>query len=242
MSQVQERLAKINGYLALITNADHKKMPALNDLLRMQSEASYAQLLNGIDSALELYIEKRNGECFAKVQAMQAACARRDSGFNLLGNGFYMHQGTRGARMLDPSTAMLKDHTEFIKGYEPVMQERAMVPRRITLIHKLYGREARITTNARPGFLSQSVLCYGALRGSFFNLSDKERAFLASNFYQLDDGLKEYLLHKQLIPGPKQLDVVERPKEVLAATIEYLGHKIDARQLQRVLMSWYAGS
>ena len=67
MTQVQERLSKLNGYLRQITNSDHRKLAAVNEILRMQGEACYAQLLNGIDCALELYIEKRNHECFAKV-------------------------------------------------------------------------------------------------------------------------------------------------------------------------------
>lgn len=76
-------------------------------------------------------------------------------------------------------------------------------------------------------------------------MSDSERSFLASNFYQLDDGLREYLIFSKLVqdksakPAAKEDDAdgttkeveifVERPKDILSAKIAYLALKVDAR-------------
>lgn len=74
-----------------------------------------------------------------------------------------------------------------------------MVPKKVSLVRRLFGKEGSLVKKARPAILSQSVPHYGHLGGLFFNMSDTERTFLASNFYQLDDGLKEYLIHKGAI-------------------------------------------
>ena len=40
-----------------------------------------------------------------------------------------MHQGVKSAHRLNPSGHMLHDYEEFEKGYQPIIAERAMVPR-----------------------------------------------------------------------------------------------------------------
>ena len=77
--------------------------------------------------------------------------------------------------------------------------------------------------------MSQATPCYGHLHSSFFNMSDTERAFMASNFYTLDEGLREYLIFNSLIPKRPSADAVIRPRDVLKASIEYLALKVDAR-------------
>ena len=69
-----------------------------------------------------------------------------------------------------------------------------MIPHEISLIRRLYGKDARIRTMARPSALYQSIPCYEHLYSTFFNMSDDERAFLGANFHSLDDGLREYLV------------------------------------------------
>lgn len=63
----------VNGPAA---NHDSKKMSGVLELLRMQHQASFLQLLNGVDSAIDLYLEQRNEENFSKVMAAQALLAR----------------------------------------------------------------------------------------------------------------------------------------------------------------------
>jgi len=41
---------------------------------------------------------------------------------------------------------------------------------------------------------------YREMSCSFLNLDDEQRAFVATNFYQLDDGVNEYLIFNGLVP------------------------------------------
>lgn len=94
---------------------------------------------------------------------------------------------------------------------------------------------------------------YSEMSSSFFNLDDEQRAFIATNFYQLEETLNDYLLIEGLVPedtkpggktapeGSKTVQKtihITRPREILQATIEYLSLKVEARHLQRVLMCW----
>ena len=41
---------------------------------------------------------------------------------------------------------------------------------------------------------------YHEMNCSFLNLDDEQRAFIATNFYQLDEGVNEYLVFQGLVP------------------------------------------
>ena len=101
-----------------------------------------------------------------------------------------------------------------------------------------------------PAALSLALPSYWKMNGSFFNMDDEQRSFLATNFHQLDEGLEEYLIFEELIEdksgagatsddkGRSEPSVVARPREVLQGKIDYLSLKVEARHLQRVYMSW----
>ena len=82
--------------------------------------------------------------------------------------------------------------------------------------------------------MCQSVAYYSHLSGLFLNMCDKERSFIASNFYQLEEGLQEYLVLNKLVPDKRALAAnagedggdgaakneeaevfIERPKDIL---------------------------
>jgi hypothetical protein len=81
---------------------------------------------------------------------------------------------------------------------------------------------------------------------SFLNMDDEQRSFISSNFQQLEDGVNDYLILLGLISDPNRKSVdpakekilILRPKDIMQARCEYLGLKVEARHLQRVLMSW----
>ena len=54
--------------------------------------------MNGLENSLDIYLHERSDENFAKVQDVVNCLAKRDHGFNLLGNGLYLSQGSRGSR------------------------------------------------------------------------------------------------------------------------------------------------
>ena len=80
---------------------------------------------------------------------------------------------------------------------------------------------------------------------SFLSLDDEQRSFIATNFYQLEEGLTEYLVFAGHIPDPAAQKAaakaggagsggavhIARPKEILEAQVEYLGLKVEARHL-----------
>jgi len=88
---------------------------------------------------------------------------------------------------------------------------------------------------------------YSEMSCSFLNLDDEQRAFIATNFYQLDEGLTEYLVFRNLKApdssgqqegknsqnnkAAQQAIHISRPKDILPEQIEYLGLKVEARHL-----------
>ena len=207
-------------------------------------------MANGLENALDIYLDHDSQDNFAKVQEVHAALSRRDHGFNLLGNGHYLNQGSRDARDIDAAAPLLRDHDEFLKCYQPVIDETALIPSQLTLVRRLYGRESRQRTKVLPAALSLALPNYWRMDGSFLNVDDEQRSFLATNFHQLDEGLEEYLVFEELIEdksragatsddkGRSEPFLVARPREILQGKIDYLSLKVEARHLQRVYMSW----
>ena len=132
-----------------------------------------------------------------------------------------------------------------------MIDETALIPSQLTLVRRLYGRASRQRAQVRPSVLSQALPSYWRMSGTFFNMDDEQRSFLATNFHQLDEGLEEYLIFEGLIEDknraaasdengrsePQAFHIV-RPRDILQGKIEYLSLKVEARHLQRVLMSW----
>jgi len=46
--------------------------------------------MNGLENALDIYLRHKSDANFSKVYEQLNALARRDHGFNLLGNGLYL--------------------------------------------------------------------------------------------------------------------------------------------------------
>ena len=121
-----------------------------------------------------------------------------------------------------------------------MVDENALVPPKLPLIRRLYGITGHKPVKVDSGALCLSTPDYRDMRSSFLNMDDEQRSFIATNFYQLEEGAREYLVFKELIPPPnaKESTIIKRPKEILQAKVEYLGGKVESRHLQRVLMSW----
>ena len=99
LSQISRRLTRID---ALFSESTGKSGGASHlrhflELLNLQHQSSYLHFMNGLENALDIYLDHKSDENFAKVQEVLNCLARRDHGFNLLGNGAYLNQGTRNA-------------------------------------------------------------------------------------------------------------------------------------------------
>ena len=97
---------------------------------------------------------------------------------------------------------MYEDNSDFMEQYQPVIDEQALVPPQITLIRRMYGLPARKDPFATPGCISQMIPDYSALNPSFFNMDDKQRSFIATNFYNIDEDLRDYLILQEVLPDP----------------------------------------
>lgn len=65
--------------------------------------------MNGLENTLDIYLDHRSDDCFAKIQEALNNLARRDAGFNLLGNGYYLNQGTRRGTQIEVCSSLLED-------------------------------------------------------------------------------------------------------------------------------------
>jgi hypothetical protein len=113
LTQVALQLEKMNSFVKPGTSADHLRLPFLLELLRLQHQSSYLHFMNGLEQALDIYLDHKSDSNFSKIQREISALARRDHGFNLLGNGHYLCQGTWRATEIDPSSPMLRDFSQF---------------------------------------------------------------------------------------------------------------------------------
>ena len=70
-------------------------------------------------------------------------------------------------------------------------------------------------------------------------MDDEQRAFISTNFYQLDGSINEYLVFQHVIPDPlakkkdekKKDQIIIRPFDVLVNTVEFPGLKVEAKHL-----------
>lgn len=136
------------------------------------------------------------------------------------------------------------------------------------MLQRVYGISSDIDTLSRDCLLDCWMSNYANLQSAFFNLDDRSRSFIGSNFQQLDDLIDNYLIYKGIVDKPNSMDKADtRPNsatmdsrtepnspskpllrgqnftsEFLLATVEILSFKIEMAHLQRVMMSWISGT
>ena len=109
LRQIALRLGRMNEFVKA-SNSDQLRLPYINDLLKLQHQSSFLHFMNGLENALDIYLRHKSDANFSKVYEQLNTLARRDHGFNLLGNGLYLSQGSRNAKQVDPTSPILRDH------------------------------------------------------------------------------------------------------------------------------------
>ena len=146
-----------------------------------------------------------------------------------------------------------------------MIDERALIPKQVNMMQRVYGVSADLDTLGRETLIENWNSNYAKLQSAFINLDDKSRSFIGSNFSELDELVKHYLIFKGLLEKPsaknqnplsersvasnetspdkkKQLPKgVNYTSEYLLASVEILSFKIEAAHMQRVLMGWISG-
>ena len=133
------------------------------------------------------------------------------------------------------------------------------------MAQRIYGVSSDLDTMSRDCLLDSWMANYANLQNIFYNLDDRARSQIGTNFPQLDELKQNFLIYKGVIEAPQQKqtetspllgaesgDEATAPKllmrkgqnyttEYLLATVEILSFKIEAAHLQRVLMGWLSG-
>ena len=121
LSQVATQLHKMEAFVKSGTNS--AGIPYLTQMLQLQHSSSFLHFMNGMEQGLDIYLEHKSDSNFAKLSGEIAALARRDHGFNLLRNGYYLCQGSARGIDVDPSARMLCDYKQFDLCYQPMIDE-----------------------------------------------------------------------------------------------------------------------
>jgi len=120
------------------------------------------------------------------------------------------------------------DYEDFHKVYQPVFDEKYLIPSHVRLIHQVYGQ--KVFNNFR---ISQYVshpakFGYPSLNWVFLNLDDIERVCVYTTFKTVRNELEEY---------GKLTEIDELGDESkLEAQLTLLKNKVQARQLRHALM------
>ena len=75
---------------AFVEKESHNADQVLN-LLKMQHQSSYLHFINGLENALDIYLEHRSDQNFAKIKNAIDSFNNKQSIFNMLGNGYYLN-------------------------------------------------------------------------------------------------------------------------------------------------------
>ena len=152
-----------------------------------------------------------------------------------------------------------------MQAYHPVIDERALIPKQVNMIQRIYGISSDLDSSSRDCLLDSWMNNYSDLQNIFYNLDDNERSIIGTNCPQIDELVKDYLIYKGILQAPRNDQInssrtdgsaenFESQKanaalrkgqnymsEYLLATVEVLSFKIEAAHMQRVLMGWISG-
>jgi hypothetical protein len=67
---------------------------------------------------------------------------------------------------------LLRDYAQFNRCYQPIVDERALIPPQINLIRQIYGEAARGEASAPPTLACTHVADYRIMKSSLLNIDD----------------------------------------------------------------------
>ena len=204
MKTVQSRVAKID---TLVKDLPHEKRTIyhLNDLLILQHQATFYHFLNGLENILEIYRDKNQDELFYKVMDVRNQAIKRQQGLILnLRNGFYISQASVNPSHISLSSSDANEFAQFMQQHHPIVDERSLIPRQINMLQRIYGVSSDLDNSSKDCLLDSWMTNYANLQNAFYNLDDRSRSFIGTNFPQIDEVIKEYLIYKGILEAPKR--------------------------------------
>jgi len=103
-----------------------------------------------------------------------------------------------------------------MQQYHPVIDERALIPKEVNVMQRVFGIASDIDLLSRDCLLDPWMSNYTNLQGAFFNMDDACRSFIGSNFPQIDELVENYLVYKGIIDKPQP--VVSQTQSVDSGT------------------------
>ena len=91
-----------------------------------------------------------------------------------------------------------------MQQYHPMIDERALIPKEINMMQRVYGFNSDFDAMSRSNLLNNWMCNYAKLQNAFINLNDKDRNFIGSNFTQVDEIVQHYLIYKGILEKPSQ--------------------------------------
>ena len=86
-----------------------------------------------------------------------------------------------------------------MQQYHPVIDERALIPKQVNMIQRIYGISSDLDSSSRDCLMDSWMCNYADLQNIFYNMEDKERSNIGTNFPQLDVLVKSYLIYKGIL-------------------------------------------
>ena len=88
------------------------------------------------------------------------------------------------------------DNKEFMKIFQPVVDEEYLIPSEISLIKNLFSQEYHLE-NQYSYLMNRTYFGnYSMLENSLLNHKDSDRAYVYTNFYQIEEMMDDYLSFK----------------------------------------------
>ena len=95
------------------------------------------------------------------------------------------------------------EFAQFMQQYHPMVDERSLVPKQVNMLRRVYGISSDLDATSRDSLTMINRMGYSDLHSAFFNMDDRTRSFIGSNFPQLDELVNDYLVYKGLLDPPK---------------------------------------
>ena len=88
-------------------------------------------------------------------------------------NGYYITQAAISpldmkCDAFDP----LAENDQFLQAYQPVIDEKNLIPKEITAIRRIFGHQNSLDHYSKDSFLQSHVKNYSHLKSAFYNFDD----------------------------------------------------------------------
>lgn len=166
-------------------------------MLILQHHATFYRFMNGLENILDLYRDKGEDEYFHKVTDVRELATKRQPGLILnLRNGFYVTQAGISARYMAAQSNDQREFEQFMQSYKPVVDERELVPREVNITKRIFGYTASLDLLSKDSLMNRYMRDYNNLENAFYNMDDRQRAMIGTNFGQGDPVVDDFLVYK----------------------------------------------